>query len=106
MIDYRYTYTFGNGWTSEARVAPPPVTMLSIASRVAEEYGFTVRELVSEHRDRRVVWARQTAMWRMRQVDKWSTTQIGRFFNRDHTTVIHACRRVEERMAAGLAKAA
>ena len=78
-------------------------TMASILAEVSEETGITVAEFKSDARFRKIAWPRQYAMWRMVQENRWSLPQIGRFFNRDHTTVIHACRQVEKRGAVEVA---
>jgi len=48
-----------------------------------------------ERRDRPVAYARMEAMWRIRTELHFSLPHIGRIFKRDHTTVIHAVRKVE-----------
>lgn len=52
-----------------------------------------------ERRDQHTSRARMEAMWRIRTELRFSLPHIGRIFNRDHTTVIHAVRKVEEAIA-------
>jgi hypothetical protein len=54
-------------------------------------------------RDRRplIAAARHEAIWRVRRVTGWSLPRLGRFFNRDHTTVLHSVREMEKRLAHG-----
>ena len=80
------------------------VTMASIVADVADVHGLPVADLMGRSKLKHIVAARQEAMWRIRQVmlsdgvtPRYSTTQIGRYFDRDHTTVIHACKRHLER---------
>lgn len=73
-----------------------PPQIYSVAERVAREHGLTLRDLKSKKRQRKYVYPRALAMYlAYRDLDK-SCTQIGRFFNRDHTTVLHAIRQVEQ----------
>ena len=84
----------------EADFDPPPLTMKEIIRQVAQKYGYTAFELKSARRARGLVRARHEAMWVCRKQTQNSLPQIGRAFGgRDHTTVLHACRRHEERMA-------
>lgn len=74
-------------------------TMANIAAEVSEETGISVAAMKSPSRYRIIVYPRQYAMWRMVEEGRWTWAQIGRFFNRDHSTVVHAWRQVEKRNA-------
>lgn len=75
-------------------------TMRQIAEEVAARYGVTVDALTGQSSKKVFVVPRQEAMWRMVQTNRWSQPQIGKFFGgRDHTTVLHATRAHEKRMA-------
>ena len=52
-------------------------------------------------RDRRppIAAARHEAIWRVRLATGWSLPRLGRFFKRDHTTVLHSIREMEKRSA-------
>jgi chromosomal replication initiator protein len=66
-----------------------------IQDATCEHFGLTREQLVSRSRAERVAWARQTAMYLSRELTDLSLPQIAREFGgRDHTTVLHACRRV------------
>lgn len=69
------------------------MTMLEIAQQVSERTGVTLEAMRSLSTEHRVARARHAAMVEMRRAGKWSTTQIGRLFNRDHSTVTYAERR-------------
>jgi hypothetical protein len=76
----------------------PSYGMVSCIQRVvAGSYGLTMEQLMSNRRD--CAWPRQVAMYLSRELTPKSYPGIGRLFNRDHTTVIHACQRVEFKMA-------
>jgi hypothetical protein len=81
-----------------AILAPHPCTR--IINETALEHGISREELLSPNRTLRVVRIRQLAMWRCRQAGV-SLPTIGRYFgNRDHTTVMHAVRKIEAEMKA------
>ena len=68
-----------------------------IAERVASRFGIGVRQLRGKSRHRTTLWARQVAIYLSRQMTPLSLVRIGAFFGgRDHSTVLHACRKVEE----------
>jgi chromosomal replication initiator protein len=67
-----------------------------IQRKTAEFYKLEVRDFHSPQRARRVARPRQVAMYLARKLTTRSLPEIGRRFGgRDHTTVLHACRRVE-----------
>ena len=73
------------------------ITVDDIQKTVAEYYGLKQADLLSERRNRAVARPRQAAMWLCKQLTTRSLPDIGRRFGgRDHTTVLHAVRRIEE----------
>jgi len=71
-----------------------------IQSATCELFGLTREELLSESRSQRVTWPRQLAMYLAREHTKESLPAIGAAFGgRNHTTVMHACKRTAERVA-------
>jgi chromosomal replication initiation ATPase DnaA len=71
--------------------------MRTILAEVAKEKAVSESDLLSKSRIQKITLARQEAMQRMYATGALSTTQIGRFFNCDHTNILYACRRVAER---------
>ncbi|HEX3367909.1 chromosomal replication initiator protein DnaA [Phenylobacterium sp.] len=72
------------------------VTVDQIQKTVSEHYGLKQADLISERRARAVARPRQVAMWLAKQITTRSLPDIGRRFGgRDHTTVLHAVRRIE-----------
>lgn len=64
---------------------------------VAKHYNVNKADLLSNRRTRSIVWPRQIAMYLSKTLTPRSLPEIGRRFgNRDHTTVLHAVRKVEE----------
>ncbi|HEX5367031.1 MAG TPA: chromosomal replication initiator protein DnaA [Acidimicrobiales bacterium] len=74
---------------------PRPVTPQLIMDEAAAQFGFSVDDLKSKHRQRPLVTARQIAMYVMRELTELSYPNIAREFGgRDHTTVIHAVEKI------------
>jgi len=73
------------------------VTIEEIQRRVAEHFNVRFAEMTSSRRARVVARPRQVAMYLSKQLTSRSLPEIGRKFGgRDHTTVMHAVRRIEE----------
>jgi chromosomal replication initiator protein len=73
------------------------VTIEEIQKRVAEHYRIRTSDMHSARRSRAVARPRQVAMYLAKQLTPRSLPEIGRKFGgRDHTTVMHAVRRIEE----------
>jgi chromosomal replication initiator protein len=73
------------------------VTIEEIQRRVAEHFNIKLADMHSERRARAVARPRQVAMYLAKQLTTRSLPEIGRKFgNRDHTTVMHAVRKIEE----------
>ena len=73
------------------------VTIDEIQRRVAEHFNVRLAEMTSARRARAFARPRQVAMYLSKQLTSRSLPEIGRKFGgRDHTTVIHAVRRIEE----------
>ena len=73
------------------------VTIDNIQKTVAEYYKIRVADLLSKSRSRMVTRPRQTAMALAKDLTNHSLPEIGDAFGgRDHTTVLHACKRIKE----------
>jgi chromosomal replication initiator protein len=73
------------------------VTIENIQKTVAEYYKIRVADLLSKRRSRSITRPRQLAMSLAKELTNHSLPEIGDAFGgRDHTTVLHACRKVEE----------
>jgi len=76
------------------------VTIDEIQRKVAEHFNLRVADMYSERRARAVARPRQVAMFLAKSLTQRSLPEIGRKFGgRDHTTVMHAVKKVEELMA-------
>jgi chromosomal replication initiator protein len=78
-----------------SRTGARRVSIEDIQRKIADFYKLDPREFQSAQRGRRVARPRQVAMFLARTITERSLPEIGRRFGgRDHTTVLHACRRI------------
>jgi chromosomal replication initiator protein len=76
-----------------------PRSLADIQAAACRHFGLSPEELLSPSRAARVAWPRQVAMYLSRELTEYSTTEVGaEFGGRDHTTVMHACQKIEDRM--------
>lgn len=79
------------------RASDRKVTIDEIIRKVADHYNLRLSDMLSPRRARSVARPRQVAMFLSKMLTSKSLPEIGRRFGgRDHTTVIHAVRRIEE----------
>lgn len=67
--------------------------MADFVSAIGQVYGFTTDELRSDIRTAKLAEARQAAYWLIRTASKASYPQIGAYFFRDHTTIMHGAQK-------------
>ncbi|GAA2085672.1 hypothetical protein GCM10009801_47570 [Streptomyces albiaxialis] len=80
--------------------ATPEITAPAIMAATADYFGLTVDDLCGSSRSRVLVTARQIAMYLCRELTDLSLPKIGgQFGGRDHTTVMHADRKIRALMA-------
>ncbi len=78
----------------------PEITGATIMAATAEYFGLTMEDLCGSSRSRVLVTGRQIAMYLWRELTDLSLPKIGQMFGgRDHTTVIHADRKIRGQMA-------
>lgn len=78
----------------------PDITVGMIMAQTAAYSEFSIDDLCSTNRSRNLVLARQIAMYLCRELTEMSLPKIGQEFgNRDHTTVMHADRKIRKLMA-------
>ena len=71
----------------------------NICAAMCAKHGVTMAEILGRSHEHRISHARQEVMWLASMAGK-STGEIGRFFGRDHTTVMHGIRAHQRRMGA------
>lgn len=75
----------------------PQLATVAIGA-VARQHGLLPEELTGRSRARHIIPARQEAMWMVHRRAGLPLTATGDLFDRDHTTVLHGVRRVEQRI--------
>jgi chromosomal replication initiator protein len=82
------------------RVAQPPAarSVREIQDAVCELFDLTHAELLSSSKAARLAWPRQIGMYLSRELTDQTLPTIARHFDRNHATVVHACRRTAARM--------
>lgn len=83
------------GLFATPRKAPQPVRIIDIIETVADSEGLTPADILGPSREKPHVRARQRGMYLARQATDRSLPELGRRFGgRDHTTVLHALRKI------------
>ncbi len=78
-------------------VQDKPITIDMIQKLVAEYFKIRISDLLSSRRNRSITRPRQIAMSLAKALTRHSLPEIGNAFGgRDHTTVLHACRKIEQ----------
>ncbi|MCB1520521.1 MAG: chromosomal replication initiator protein DnaA [Hyphomicrobiaceae bacterium] len=81
-------------------IEPRRIKIEDILRIVSRHFGVSKGDLLSQRRHRSVVWPRQIGMYLAKQLTARSLPEIGRRFgNRDHTTVLHAIRKIENEIS-------
>jgi chromosomal replication initiator protein len=79
---------------------PRRIKIEDILRVISRHYGVSKGDLLSQRRHRSVVWPRQIGMYLAKQLTARSLPEIGRRFGgRDHTTVLHAIRKIEGQLS-------
>jgi len=74
------------------------VALRDIAFEVCEYFKLSKADLFGKSRTKQHAHPRQVAFYLAYRLTKRSTTQIGKYFNRDHTTVMHGERKIDEKL--------
>ena len=75
------------------------VTIDNILRVVADYYKLSYSDIKGKKRTKNIAFPRQVAMYIAREITEYSTTELGfEFGGRDHTTVMHACQKIDERL--------
>ncbi len=77
----------GDVLTNEKEV---PVSVNTIKKIVAKHYNIRMEDFTSKRKTQSIAWPRQIAMFLATEITDLSLPEIGREFNRDHSTVLHA----------------
>lgn len=90
LAAYRHAYEIAIPHDMQPQIAK------QIIAETSQEMGVYAFDMTGQSRVETVSRARAIAMWRVADKTTLSLTQIARLFNKDHTTVIHAVRRMND----------
>lgn len=71
-----------------------PSRIKSVITAVAEYYRISLNDIVCHRRSREVALPRQVAMYLAKELTTNSLPEIGRVLDRDHSTILHGCRKI------------
>lgn len=93
------TVTHSLGPVRAEQQANRPVDIAAVLAVVSERFGVSIEALLGKSRERQTAWARQVVMYLLREETSASLFQIGdQLGGRDHTTIMHGCATVAQRM--------
>ena len=78
---------------------PVSVTVDKIFSAVFNKYSISKEELIGSKRTKDIAHARHVAIYLIREITEMSFPNLGRLFNRDHTTVMNSCDLITDKIA-------
>jgi chromosomal replication initiator protein len=82
-------------------IEPRRIKIEDILRIISRHYAVSKADILSQRRHRSVVWPRQIGMYLAKQLTARSLPEIGRRFgDRDHTTVLHAIRKIDKELEA------
>ena len=84
--------------SNTVHVSRHQLTFEMIAETVAEFYNLDTDQLFGKSRKREISDARQLLMYFAKNKTQFSSTNIGLRLSRNHATVLHACKQVEQRL--------
>ena len=76
-------------------IEPGKLKIDDIVRTVASYYGVECKDVVSKSKSRMLTRSRHVAIYFIRTLTQHSLPEIGRSFNRDHTVILHAVRKIE-----------
>jgi chromosomal replication initiator protein len=77
----------------------PNMSIEIIQRVVADYFSLSLNDLKGKKKTQNIVFPRQLSMYIAREITEFSTTELGQSFGgRDHTTVMHSCQKIDERI--------
>ena len=73
----------------------PQINLYEILEEVSHYFKIKMADLLSQTRQQKIVLPRQVAMYLSKKLTPNSLQEIGTFFGRDHTTILHAIDKIE-----------
>lgn len=84
-----------NPYFNTKLIPTPTYTAKAIVSQVADKYGLTFEDIIGRKRTWNLLPARLVALDEVNlKFPQWSTPQLGRLFNRDHSTIVYTLQKI------------
>lgn len=100
MLNQEITLDLAKAVISNAvKVSKSQVTFEMITEKVCEHYNIDSELIYGKSRKREISDARQIVMYMAKKMTQLSSTNIGTRLSRNHATVLHACKTIEERLS-------
>ena len=77
---------------------PTAVVVKKIIEFVAKSFGVTANDILSDNRQSNIALARQLCMYVIKEVTDLKLNEIGKYFNKNHSTVLHSIAQAKEKM--------
>ncbi len=77
---------------------PEPVTVEKIVDEISRTYNVSSEDIYSRKKQADIAYARQVSMYVVNQVMSLSSTEIGKRFNKDHTTVLYTIEKIKAKL--------
>lgn len=68
----------------------PPLTEMELSQYISECFGITIEDLRGKSRESKYIIPRQLFCWYCAKICGYKLIRIGRFLNRDHSTIMHS----------------
>ncbi len=98
LLNYPINMDLAKEVLKELLGEPPAVTIKTIKDMVCSHFQISHEEIRSKSRKKAISWPRQIAMYLAREYTDSTLESIGREFNRDHATVVHAIKKMKKHL--------
>ncbi len=96
MCNEKITLTLAEQSISDIIAVTSKIDGAKIVNSAAEKYGIAADEILGKKRSKEIVWARHMSVYVMRKLADMSFNDIGKFFNRDHSTIMASVEKIEK----------
>ena len=96
MCNEKITLSLAEKFTSDIITITSKIDGTKIVNSAAEKYGIAADEILGKKRLKEIVWARHMSVYVMRKLADMSFNDIGKFFNRDHSTIMSSVEKIEK----------
>lgn len=96
MCNEKITLSLAEKSISDIITITSKIDGTKIVNSAAEKYGIPTDEILGKKRSKEIVWARHLSVYAMRKLTDMSFNEIGKFFNRDHATIMASVEKIEK----------